>query len=136
LSTEVRKGTFREDLYFRLAVVPVQVPPLRKRGEDVAMIAEAILASIAADGAPLLTLPKETLHSLRVYEWPGNVRELRNVLERCAYLARASNQRELRLVDFPPTGAVPDEDDVFEFDASMSYRQARARIELAFERRY
>src|SRR5262249_2319869 len=116
LTAEVRKGSFREDLYFRLAVVPVHVPPLRKRGEDVGLIAEAILTAITADGAPALTLPKETLHSLRVYEWPGNVRELRNVLERCAYLARASGKRELRLVDFPPTGAVPDEENVFEFD--------------------
>ena len=133
LGVEVRKGTFREDLYFRLAVVPVRVPPLRKRSEDVALIAAAMLPAL---GGADLTLPKDTLGALRSYEWPGNVRELRNVLERAVHLARSSGSRALHLIDFPPSAEAGDAIDVFAFEESMSYRQARTRVEQTFERRY
>ncbi|MGZ3455008.1 MAG: sigma 54-interacting transcriptional regulator [Polyangiales bacterium] len=140
LLKEVRRGNFREDLYFRLAVVPVNVPPLRKRDGDVPLLAQKILDAtrVAGDGRAL-HLSKDTLHALRAYEWPGNVRELRNVLERAAFLTHESgaNQRgavEVQLVDFPPTAG--SDHDPFQFDEAMSYRQARARVEAAFERRY
>jgi transcriptional regulator with GAF, ATPase, and Fis domain len=135
LAKEVRRGTFREDLYFRLAVVPVHVPPLRKREGDLSVLAQKILESTS--GPRPFRIPKETLHALRAYDWPGNVRELRNVLERAAYLAVAtpgSGPLDVRLEGFPPTAG--EGDDVFKFDEAMSYRQARARVEQAFERRY
>ena len=137
LPREVERGKFREDLYFRLAVVPIEVPPLRSRLEDVPVLAERILASSASaigeDGS-LLTLPIDTLNALRAHDWPGNVRELRNVLERAAYLARASGDTELRLIGLPAQrgGA----SDVFTFDPSQPYREIRAKFDAMFETQY
>jgi transcriptional regulator with GAF, ATPase, and Fis domain len=134
LPREVERGKFREDLYFRLAVVPIQVPPLRARSEDIPLLAHKILA---ANGDELpLKIPEETLVALRAHDWPGNVRELRNVLERAAYLARASGETELRLVGLPTRGRAEPGDDVFVFDATQSYRDTRARFDSLFEKKY
>src|SRR5581483_290753 len=78
LQREVQAGKFREDLYFRLAVVPITVPPLRARRDDIPMLVEHILR--ASGGG--LTVGAETMQGLMAHDWPGNVRELRNVLER------------------------------------------------------
>ena len=87
LPAEVREGRFREDLYFRINVVPVQVPPLRERTEDVPLLAEHFLRRIAeAEGVPKKELSRGALDVLRGYAWPGNVRELRNLMERAAVL--------------------------------------------------
>ncbi len=78
----VREGRFREDLYYRLAVVEVRIPPLRERKEDLAPLCEQILAALCRDRAePPPALDDEALACLRAYRFPGNVRELRNVLE-------------------------------------------------------
>jgi two-component system NtrC family response regulator len=76
----VEKGEFREDLYYRLAVVPVKIPPLRSRPEDIGPLARYLVWSIAGDEAPELT--DEAIAALSARPWPGNVRELANVLER------------------------------------------------------
>src|SRR5207302_3829256 len=81
LQREVQAGKFREDLYFRLAVVPVTVPPLRARREDIPYLVTHMLKSAAA-GSDVLTVSSETMQGLMAHDWPGNVRELRNVLER------------------------------------------------------
>jgi len=88
IEERVRQGTFREDLYFRLRVVEITVPPLRDRREDIPLLVEQLLVSIRAD------LHRETLHvtpgaaqKLRAYDWPGNVRELENALLRAAVLS-------------------------------------------------
>jgi len=95
LTARVREGAFRKDLYYRLAIFPIQMPPLRMHKEDVAEIALALLARIgegtwAHGEAPALS--DEVLDVLGSYDWPGNVRELRNVLERAVILA---NRRPL-----------------------------------------
>jgi transcriptional regulator with GAF, ATPase, and Fis domain len=88
LATAMREGRFREDLYFRLNVFPLQLPPLRERGDDVAALAAELLADAARElGKPPLTLDADALAVLRAYPWPGNVRELANVMERTAVLA-------------------------------------------------
>jgi two-component system, NtrC family, response regulator AtoC len=88
LEERVRSGEFREDLYHRLAVFPIWLPPLRERQQDLLPIAEALLARISADlGRPPLRLDAEALQRIRSSHWPGNVRELRNALERAAILA-------------------------------------------------
>jgi DNA-binding NtrC family response regulator len=78
----VKQGRFREDLYFRLAVFPLQLPPLRERGDDVLLLARHFLARRGAPG-----LDAEAEARLRAYAWPGNVRELINVIERAALLS-------------------------------------------------
>jgi transcriptional regulator with GAF, ATPase, and Fis domain len=129
LMREVQAGKFREDLYFRLAVVPVTVPPLRARREDIPMLVEHILR-----GGGGLAVGDETMQTLLAHDWPGNVRELRNVLERAVYLARATGQGELSFVSLPTSATAPP--DVFQFEPGRSYRETRAKYDAEFERRY
>jgi len=83
LRAEIRAGRFREDLYFRLNVVPISVPPLRERRGDIALLAEHFMAVLAKEyGRRAKRFDVEALDTLRTYSWPGNVRELRNVVER------------------------------------------------------
>jgi two-component system nitrogen regulation response regulator NtrX len=83
LLEEIQKGAFREDLYFRLAVVPLTVPPLRERSEDVPLLANHFLAEAAMRaGKRPKSLSEDALRALRHYSWPGNVRELKNLVER------------------------------------------------------
>ena len=130
LQREVQAGKFREDLYFRLAVVPVTVPPLRSRREDIPPLVLHILKACGAN----LTVADETMQGIMAHDWPGNVRELRNILERAVYLARASGQTELSLVALPSSNASAG--DVFQFEAAKSYRETRAKFDADFERRY
>ncbi len=88
LNAEVKAGRFREDLLYRLHVVPIQMPPLRERREDIALLAELFLAQVASRhdlGAPHLS--SDALGALLEHDWPGNVRELSNVIEGAALLA-------------------------------------------------
>lgn len=81
-------GAFREDLFYRLSVFPVDVPPLRERGEDVVQLAQHFLEQTCTDfGREPLTLTKTQAANLRAYNWPGNVRELKNVIERAVILS-------------------------------------------------
>jgi two-component system, NtrC family, nitrogen regulation response regulator NtrX len=83
LPAEIRAGRFREDLYFRLAVIPIFVAPLRDRGKDIPLLADHFMATLAAEyGRRPRRLAPEALARLQQYAWPGNVRELRNVIER------------------------------------------------------
>jgi two-component system response regulator AtoC len=91
LLQQVEQGHFRSDLYHRLAVFPIHLPPLRERQDDIAPIAEALLKRIAGElGKPGLRLSSEAAAKLRAHSWPGNVRELANALERAAILADQS----------------------------------------------
>ena len=92
LAAQVRAGTFREDLYFRLAVVPLEVPPLRERLEDLPALVEHLLGRACRELAiPRRTVDPRALEKLRSYSFPGNVRELRNVIERACILASGSS---------------------------------------------
>jgi len=89
LEQEIRRGTFRSDLYYRLNVISLHLPPLRERPEDVALLAEHFLQALAEDkGGTPRTLTPDALSALQAYEWPGNVRELENALERAAILSK------------------------------------------------
>ncbi len=100
LEGEVRAGRFREDLYYRLNVVRLVVPPLREREDDILPMMLSFLARFAAElGQPPPRLTPEVERHLKAYRWPGNVRELRNLAERLSIFAAG---RELRLEDFPP----------------------------------
>jgi two-component system response regulator HupR/HoxA len=89
LEAMVREGTFREDLYYRLAVLRVDLPALRERGEDIPLLAESLLGRAAREaGLPAPGLPHEVLAALARHNWPGNVRELENEMRRLAVLAQ------------------------------------------------
>ena len=92
LPEEIRKGAFRDDLYFRLAVVPIAVPPLRERSEDVPLLAERFLGEASARfGRKPKRLTAGATAALQAYAWPGNVRELKNVIERLVILSPAED---------------------------------------------
>ncbi len=84
LENAIAQGSFREDLYYRLNVVPIEMPPLRERIDDLPLLIEALIERLAAAGQPPVQFSAAALAALRAYRWPGNVRELGNLLERMA----------------------------------------------------
>ena len=86
LRAAIRAGTFREDLFYRLNVVPIRLPPLRERAEDIPDLARHFLDRARADGLPSKSLDQSATNALRAHRWPGNVRELENVMRRLAAL--------------------------------------------------
>jgi two-component system response regulator HydG len=133
LEAAVREHRFREDLYFRLSVVPIHLPPLRERGSDVLLLAERFLATFAGTyDVPVPPLTDEVRRAFLGYDWPGNVRELRNALERAVLLGDGT----LRLGDLfrrnrlaPAAGG----DSALPFPASLAEIE-RAAARLAVER--
>lgn len=105
---EVRAGRFREDLYYRLHVVPVALPPLRERGEDVILLADAFLArSAAEEGKRFARFAPDALALLRAHRWPGNVRELENAIRTAVVLHDAEEVTAAMLPVTVHGGAVP-----------------------------
>ena len=91
LRKAVERGDFREDLFYRLGVFDIQIPPLRERPSDIVPLSETFLEEIARSfGRPAAGLTREARQALLQYQWPGNVRELRNVLERAAILCEGA----------------------------------------------
>ncbi len=87
LRAAVEAGRFRRDLYYRLSVVPIEIPALRERGEDIRELAKTVLDELKKRaGRPNVTLSNDALSAIEAYEWPGNIRELRNALERALIL--------------------------------------------------
>ncbi len=104
LLNEVERGRFRQDLYYRLAIVPIELPPLRERMEDVALLAEYLLQQVASDlKMPARRLGAGALAELLSYSFPGNIRELRNLLERACILTSGP---EITSFDMPATAKV------------------------------
>ncbi|TVQ48605.1 MAG: PAS domain S-box protein [Gammaproteobacteria bacterium] len=94
LEEMVEAGTFRDDLYYRLTVFPIEVPPLRERGDDVVQLAAHFLERACKDfGYPPIALAKGQADALRAYDWPGNVRELQSVIERAVILGKGEVTR-------------------------------------------
>jgi two-component system response regulator PilR (NtrC family) len=121
LPSMIAGGRFREDLFYRINVIQVQLPPLRERREDIALLAERFLHTFAAQMAkPVTGIASEALRVLTAYHWPGNVRELQNVIERAVALEQTpvvlpetlpAHVRELagvaRAADFSAAGGPP-----------------------------
>ncbi|HEX4449808.1 MAG TPA: sigma 54-interacting transcriptional regulator [Kofleriaceae bacterium] len=134
LRSEVEKGKFREDLYFRLNVVPITAPPLRDRREDIPLLIDHMLHKLAPLGEGAV-LGDATRGALMAHDWPGNVRELRNVIERA--LALGADPGML----VAPLGPEPTQKGVqlssaIEFDPGVSFRDTKERWTELFERRY
>lgn len=103
LAREVERGAFREDLYFRLSVVTLTIPPLRDRAEDIPLLVERFLADAAEKrGVPPPRLASEALDRLTSHDWPGNVRELRNTVERALLLSTVQPGEQLRVDGLAP----------------------------------
>jgi len=95
----VRKGSFREDLYFRLNVIPINVPPLRERGDDIGVLIHRFAAEFSAEaGRSVPEFSERALAALRGYHWPGNVRELQNVIQRLVVMCDAD---QIDVTDLP-----------------------------------
>ena len=110
LPEEIAAGRFREDLYYRLNVVPVHLPPLAERREDVPVLAAHFVARFAAERRVRTPeIADDALAALQAYAWPGNVRQLRNVVERTIILAPNDRLGRLEIDLLPPelTGVVP-----------------------------
>ncbi|MCS6797055.1 MAG: sigma 54-interacting transcriptional regulator [Myxococcota bacterium] len=131
LEEEVRAGRFRQDLYFRLAVVTVRLPPLRERREEIARLARHFAVRAAGERAP--ELPPDVLRVLEAHDWPGNVRELRNFVERWLVLPEVATA-ELRAGDRQPRSGVADAGAMP--DVSLPYHEAKERWIERFERAY
>ena len=98
LNAEVAAGRFRADLFYRINVYPITVPPLRKRREDIPLLVEHFIRQIGADmGKKIDKIPKKFMGQLQAYDWPGNIRELRNVVERSLITSPSST---FQLADF------------------------------------
>ena len=137
LAAEIAAGRFREDLYYRLNVVPVRLPPLSERREDVAELARYFLARYAAErGMPTPDLSEDAVAALQTYDWPGNVRQLRNVIERTMIMAPSTSMATLE-IDMLPSEVTAEPSRLMPGQAARSImgtplREARE----AFEREY
>jgi transcriptional regulator with GAF, ATPase, and Fis domain len=111
LEQAVADGRFREDLYYRLSVFPIEVPPLRERGDDVIQIASHFLEKTCQEfGHRPLTLSRQQAALLKRYDWPGNIRELKNVIERAVILSRGKVLRlDLAMSDILNAPTAPDD---------------------------
>ena len=126
LLEEVKKGNFRLDLYYRLEVVDIKIPPLRDRKDDIARLVEHILKIIGPKlGKKISGIDDRAMAVLLNYNWPGNVRELNNVIERAIYLAHGD---VLMLDDFPPELNKPDEEHAPNLGASLNKNLIEAQL--------
>jgi DNA-binding NtrC family response regulator len=133
----VEQKRFRSDLYFRVHTLPLEVPPLRERAEDIRPLAAQLLAAISAElGRPPLLLERDAEETLAGYAWPGNIRELKNVLERAALFCDgpALGRRELR---FEATALAAEGGTLEEVERrhiERTLREEGGRVELAARR--
>ena len=132
LEQDVAEGTFREDLYYRLNVMHLSVPPLRERREDIPLLTDHFLAHFRTVlGKPIRTITDDALERLTSYSWPGNVRELENVIERAVILADTDRLTQQDLPEGIVSAVAADGSDA----ASFSLRRARRTVEAETIRR-
>ena len=133
LKAMVKEGSFREDLYYRVNVFPVMIPPLRERREDIPLLAGHFLKGFRASMKKNITgISEEVIAALKRYEWPGNIRELENIIERAVILEES---RTLAAGSLPPE-VMELEPVVAEYDVSLSLEEARKHVVDRFEKEY
>jgi transcriptional regulator with GAF, ATPase, and Fis domain len=138
LSEEVRSRRFREDLFYRLNVLPLELPPLRSRTEDIPLLATHAIAQVSKRlRIPAPALTKTDAARLQQYDWPGNIRELENVIQRAVILSKGGRLRlDAALADLPGTATSSRDSETS--DAILTDRECRAReranLMKAFER--
>ncbi len=135
LEEEIKNGTFREDLYYRLNVVPFKVPPLRERREDIPLLAGYFLEAFCdQEGRERKRIVPEAMDALKRYDWPGNVRELKNIVERLVIMTPGGTITLNHLPDYLNSAAEREAgagklDSVLELS---SLREAREEFEREF----
>jgi len=130
LQAEAERGAFRRDLYYRLSVMPVRVPPLRERPEDIPVLAEYFIAQAnRRTKKSVRGVAPASLEALVHYAWPGNVRELENVIKRAVIVAKNEMLTDLGRFLVAPGAQAP-------VDLSLPFREAKARVVEEFERTY
>ncbi len=140
LEEEVSKGRFREDLYYRINVVPIWLPPLRERREDIPLLAKHFLAKYTQMFKRNITLiSQEVLNEMMTYDWPGNVRQMENLVERAVIMAKVDSITHIDLLEKPkrieekPIEArpwfIPDLED-------LPFKEAKRRLIREYEREY
>jgi transcriptional regulator with GAF, ATPase, and Fis domain len=130
LRAEAERGAFRLDLFYRLSVMPILVPPLRERPEDVPLLAQHFLdLASRRTRKTLRRIAPESLQALLRYPWPGNVRELENIIERAVIVAKGDVLSDVERF-LAPSGAHA------RVDLSLPFRDAKARVVEEFERAY
>ena len=138
LARMVAEGTFREDLFYRLNVIPVQLPPLRDRREDIPLLAQHFLDRLALDsGRTPVTMSQEAIRRLMAYPWPGNVRQLENAIERA--VAFSKGRAQLDVADLSPElqnqAAATDLSQVWFPDEGIDFARYVEGVELSLIRR-
>jgi DNA-binding NtrC family response regulator len=138
LARMVAEGTFREDLYYRLNVIPVQLPPLRDRREDIPLLVQHFLQKLSADsGRNGITMSQEALRRLMAYPWPGNVRQLENAVERA--LAFSHGRSQIDVQDLAPElqseAPAVDSGEVWFPDDGLDFERYIDNVELSLIRR-
>jgi DNA-binding NtrC family response regulator len=128
LRAEVNRGAFREDLFFRLSVISVRMPPLRERREDIEVLAQSFLRVVAPAQSEL---PAGLRQRLAAHHWPGNVRELRNAVERAVAMGE-----HWTLGDHPTPGPAAAGAELPEADPRLPFKEAKQRLVERFERPY
>ncbi len=126
LQQEIKSGRFREDLFYRLNVIPINVRPLRERKEDIPLLLSHFLRDMGAGHGTNLSLSEEAVQALSDYHWPGNVRELKNYLERIAIM---SPRPEIGLSDLPPEILAASHDDARK---AQTLRDAKSDFERSY----
>lgn len=136
LKQEIQKGRFREDLYYRLKVFPLHVPPLRERPEDIPVLLDEFLNSLTQEnGFKPIKLTEDALQALKMYNWPGNVRELKNFLERMLIMYAGS---QVDVSQLPPefqdleNVQTQDSNIIEQENGIIDFKEARAEFEKRF----
>jgi DNA-binding NtrC family response regulator len=137
LEDKVRTGSFRRDLFYRLAVISIEVPPLRDRAEDIAAIARGLVVQFSREMGKLhRTLDPSAVAELAAYRWPGNVRELRNVIERAVILATEETITGPDIRALLPQGRKLSPSQLFLSYTSLPYAEAKNKVIADFGRTY
>lgn len=134
IEEEVAQGRFREDLYYRLNVVPIKLPPLRERKEDIPLLAKHFLAKYAQMlNKDITIISQEALNEMMAYDWPGNVRQLENLIERAIIMAKGNTISHIDLSDdmrrrrVEPPG---------QLTVHLPFKEAKERVVKEYERDY
>jgi DNA-binding NtrC family response regulator len=138
LEVQIERGAFRKDLYYRLAIIPISIPPLRERPDDISSIAEYLLAQLSREmGKSGLYCEPSAMEAMNRYHWPGNVRELRNVIERAVMLAGdgpiAGREIHALVTPLSVPGVEADSGSLY---ANLPYMEAKEKALSDFTRSY